>query len=139
MNVIFSNLNALRPKSTLRQPLLSHESDFSQKDPNKNRNALFKLLNQTPVTENDRAAHTTKVSALLNQNPSLISATDDWGNTPLHLAAKYGHQHSLQTLIKAGANIDAQTNEAAPPLHIAANNRQQKNLQTLINAEANKE
>ncbi|KAK5921699.1 hypothetical protein CgunFtcFv8_019042 [Champsocephalus gunnari] len=47
--------------------------------------------------------------------------TTDWlGSSPLHLAAKYGHQSTAEVLLRAGVSRDARTKVDKTPLHIAA-------------------
>lgn len=36
---------------------------------------------------------------------SAVNAKDDWGNTPLHLACKYGHYEAAEQLLEAFAPL----------------------------------
>lgn len=44
---------------------------------------------------------------------------DIYGNTPLHLAARYGNKDILEELLKAGANVAAMNDEFQTPLSVA--------------------
>ena len=49
-----------------------------------------------------------------------INARDDWGNTPLHLAAEQGAGRVVVGLVRAGAKIDDINHEGKTALHVAA-------------------
>ncbi|XP_026858412.2 ankyrin repeat and SOCS box protein 3 isoform X1 [Electrophorus electricus] len=49
-----------------------------------------------------------------------LEAVDDYGITPLFVAAQYGRHHCLEVLVNAGANVNCQANDLATPLLIAA-------------------
>ncbi|TSK14849.1 Ankyrin repeat and SOCS box protein 3 [Bagarius yarrelli] len=49
-----------------------------------------------------------------------LEAVDDYGITPLFVAAQYGHHQCLEILISAGANVNCQAKDMATPLLIAA-------------------
>lgn len=49
-----------------------------------------------------------------------LESVDDYGITPLFLAAQYGQFSCLQELIRAGANVDFQAADGATPLLIAS-------------------
>ncbi|KAJ4922378.1 hypothetical protein JOQ06_014215 [Pogonophryne albipinna] len=49
-----------------------------------------------------------------------LSLTLELGSSPLHLAAKYGHQSTAEVLLRAGVSRDARTKVDKTPLHIAA-------------------
>ncbi len=57
-----------------------------------------------------------------------IDATDKYGNTPLHFAAKLGNTKIIRELITAGANVNYMNHTYITPLEIA---EKQKNLRTL--------
>ena len=44
------------------------------------------------------------------------------GETPLHWAAKSGHEKVVEVLLKAGAKIEAKDKDGMTPLHLAATN-----------------
>jgi ankyrin repeat protein len=49
-----------------------------------------------------------------------VDVTNEYGCTPLMLAANYGHTENLRLLIKAGGNIKLQPKDGYPALHRAA-------------------
>ena len=51
---------------------------------------------------------------------SFINYQDASGATPLHTAAREGHEAVTKQLIEARCNVDLQANDGCTPLHIAA-------------------
>ncbi|KAM9462791.1 ankyrin repeat and SOCS box protein 3 [Clarias gariepinus] len=49
-----------------------------------------------------------------------LEPVDEYGITPLFVAAQYGHHHCLEILANAGANVNCQAKDMATPLLIAA-------------------
>uniref|UniRef100_A0A672NFZ4 Ankyrin repeat and SOCS box containing 3 n=1 Tax=Sinocyclocheilus grahami TaxID=75366 RepID=A0A672NFZ4_SINGR len=49
-----------------------------------------------------------------------LEAVDDYGITPLFVAAQYGHHQCLEIVANAGAIVNCQANDLATPLLIAA-------------------
>lgn len=64
------------------------------------------------------------------------SLPDTQGNTPLHLASKYGHTESLSELLKCRCNPNAQNCEGDTPLHLAVRHRKLKCMELLLTAGA---
>ena len=60
-----------------------------------------------------------KVKALLKANPDLVSSKDEYGRTPLELAAPNGHKDVLELLLANGADVNAKDNTGQAPLDIA--------------------
>lgn len=56
---------------------------------------------------------------LLQQDPALAQYTDNFGRTPLHLAAARGRINSARQLLSQGAAVDARDRGRATPLHWA--------------------
>ncbi|MEI6514101.1 MAG: ankyrin repeat domain-containing protein [bacterium] len=56
-----------------------------------------------------------KVRALIQSTPSLVYAKDDYGTTPLHIAAINGKTDIAVFLIDNGANINARQTDGSPP------------------------
>lgn len=60
------------------------------------------------------------IVSLLDVDPQLVSAAGDHNKTALHWAAEKNHAEIAQTLIEAGADIEARTSWDATPLEWAA-------------------
>src|ERR1035437_2540231 len=59
-----------------------------------------------------------KVKALLNRNPDLVfSKSGDYGETPLHVAALWGHKSVAEYLLMHRADVNAKNNYGGIPLH----------------------
>lgn len=47
------------------------------------------------------------VGVLLDRNPRLVNARNDFGDTPLHVAVRYGRIEVVHLLLQKGADVDA--------------------------------
>lgn len=75
------------------------------------------------------------VISLLSQDPTLISARDTDGSTPLHCATWKGHEGLVEVLLKHGADVNATNNNdhwGTTPLHAAAHGNQRAIAELLI-------
>ncbi|XP_065649241.1 transient receptor potential cation channel subfamily A member 1 homolog isoform X5 [Hydra vulgaris] len=63
---------------------------------------------------------------------NLLEEINKYGMTPLHIAAKEGHDNIVQTLLSLGACIDAKCHESLTPLHLAAKNGHFRIVQLLL-------
>ncbi|XP_029793204.1 ankyrin repeat and SOCS box protein 3 [Suricata suricatta] len=61
---------------------------------------------------------------------------DDFGITPLFVAAQYGKLESLRILISSGANVNCQASDQATPLFIAAQEGHTKCVELLLSSGA---
>jgi ankyrin len=59
------------------------------------------------------------VSLLLDKGANLESKTRD-GLTPLHCAARSGHENVVDMMLQRGAPISAKTKNGLAPLHMAS-------------------
>jgi len=76
--------------------------------------------NKNTMTFIAASTNATKTLELLTKKtPEQINAKNKNGDTPLHEAARYGSEKTLQILLKAGAAKDAKNNEGKMPLDIA--------------------
>jgi ankyrin repeat protein len=73
-----------------------------------------------PIHDAAKDGDLEKAQKLLKDNPALISSKDDFGWTPLHLAATYGHKPAAQLLLDNKADINAKDINGDTPLHLAA-------------------
>ncbi|XP_038607034.1 ankyrin repeat and SOCS box protein 3 isoform X1 [Tachyglossus aculeatus] len=61
-----------------------------------------------------------------------VECQDDFGITPLFVAAQYGKLESLSLLIEYGANVNCQASDKATPLFIASQEGLQKCVEVLL-------
>jgi len=59
------------------------------------------------------------VALLIGKGANLESRTRD-GLTPLHCAARSGHENVVQMMLQHGAPISAKTKNGLAPLHMAS-------------------
>ncbi len=59
-----------------------------------------------------------KAKMLLESNPYLIHSTDDYGCTPLHIAARFSTPEMVTYLLKKGADPNATAYNRFTPLHL---------------------
>jgi ankyrin repeat protein len=60
-----------------------------------------------------------QVQALLADDSELVHATDEYGGTPLHNAANFGHDEVVTSLLEAGADPNKKDDDLRTPLHYA--------------------
>jgi len=92
-------------------------------------NPLKEILKAAKSGDADR------VKTLIKQDPSVMSAKDTDGSTPLHCACWKGHDAVVAILLEAGADVNAEnSNEhwGTTPLHAAAHANQKKIAELLI-------
>jgi hypothetical protein len=80
------------------------------------------VLSIAPASEIHDAARGGDVKALkrfLAEDPSLVHATTEVGNTPLHVAVICGEAGAARLLLERGAALDATNNVGWTPLHSA--------------------
>lgn len=70
----------------------------------------------------------------LAQNPMLVNEVDQFGQTPLHIAAFEGHLELAEMLVEHGASLSLQDKNGWTPLHSAASNRHLTIVERLIEA-----
>lgn len=60
-----------------------------------------------------------KIKALFKNTPTIIEATDEKGQTPLHIAVRNHRTAAAQTLLALHANVNARSSSGQTPLHVA--------------------
>ena len=75
-----------------------------------------------PLIEAAKSADGAAVRALLEQEPGSVTATEPDGTTALHYAVHRGDLDTVETLLAAGARVDAVTRYGVRPLALAAEN-----------------
>ncbi|MFZ1084015.1 MAG: ankyrin repeat domain-containing protein [Terracidiphilus sp.] len=74
-----------------------------------------------PIHDAARAGDLAKVKALVKADPSLVSSKDDqYGQTPLHIAAFNDHKDVAEFLLASKADVNAKAKNGSTPLHLAA-------------------
>jgi ankyrin repeat protein len=61
-----------------------------------------------------------KVKILLENNPGLLTLTDDSGNTPLHLAVRQKQTETVSYLLGLGAEVNCLNTSKQTPLHVSS-------------------
>lgn len=77
------------------------------------------------------------VKKLIKDTPEAIDQTDEFGNTPVHIAAEEGYTAILSELIKNKAKIDLKNDFAVTPLHNACLNKNFGAIKLLVKNGAN--
>ncbi|XP_035421313.1 ankyrin repeat and SOCS box protein 3 [Cygnus atratus] len=74
----------------------------------------------------------TEIIKILLEKGASIECKDDFGITPLFVAAQYGKLESLRVLVSHGADINCQAKDRATPLLIAAQEGHAKCVELLL-------
>ena len=88
--------------------------------------AILFLLNPAhrlcaaPIHDACASGNVPQIKALLKNDPSLVFIKDNYGATPLHLAAINGHKDVVELLLASRADANAKNNKGWTPLHAAA-------------------
>ncbi|KAF3317028.1 hypothetical protein TWF173_001034 [Orbilia oligospora] len=75
---------------------------------------------------------TRAVGVLLAERRLNLEAKENYGQTPLSLAAAGGHKDVVELLIKGGANLEAKDRYNETPLYVAISNRRETVTKLLI-------
>ena len=95
---------------------------------------------QKEILKAAKSGDAERVKQMVGVDPSLMSARDSDGSTPLHCACWKGHEAVVATLLEAGADVNAENaNEhwGTTPLHAAAHANQKRIAELLIAHGAN--
>ncbi|CAB1111897.1 unnamed protein product [Ectocarpus sp. CCAP 1310/34] len=84
--------------------------------------------------------HADVISAIVERQPDVLDSTsDDTGFSALHHAANHDAVHSIDALVKAGANLENRDAEGCTPLRVAAGCASEAALLALLRHGADKE
>jgi len=78
-----------------------------------------------------------KLKMILEIDPQLVHARNNYGNTPLHYAAFCGRINTAEYLLARGANVNAVNKKGKEPLHCATYGRKIKSVVFLLSQGAN--
>lgn len=74
-----------------------------------------------PIHDAARAGDLAKVQSLIKADPNLVASKDDqYGQTPLHIAAFNDHKDVVEFLLANKADVNAKAKNGSTPLHLAA-------------------
>ena len=73
-----------------------------------------------------------KVKALIKNNPDLVFSKDDFGHTPLYLAAASGRKNVVELLLANKADVNVTNNNGETPLRKAVVKGGNYDLQELL-------
>lgn len=72
------------------------------------------------------------MQTLLEKSPLRIQSKDEFGWTPLHFTARYGHETVSKLLLENGANIESSDRSGSTPLCVAAARGQETVVNLLL-------
>jgi len=73
-----------------------------------------------PIHDAARTGDLAKVKLLVNQHPDLVSSKEEqYGQTPLHMAAFNDHKDVAEFLLANKADVNAKAKNGSTPLHLA--------------------
>ncbi len=96
----------------------------------------FETLLMKAYFNDNQGGDLEKAKALLNANPSLVSATDSTGSTPLHLVVARGYKDLVELLLAGKADVNAKDASGDTPLHLAAKSGQRNVAEMLLAGKA---
>ena len=82
------------------------------------------LNGHTPLTIASENGLTDTVNMLINNGAKAYNKCDNSGFAPLHYACQLGNPDMVQTLIKAGANVNVMSGDKLMPIHLAISTAQ---------------
>ena len=109
--------------------LLELGSDAKTKEP-LGHGLLYRATNSTVAASCDEGKEV--VEQLIQFGAEVNLHSGPCKTTPLHMAARRGHIHFVDVLLKAGAHIDAKDSKGHTPLRRAANCRQEEMVKYLL-------
>jgi ankyrin repeat protein len=79
-----------------------------------------------------------QIKAIIAEIPDSVHTPNRQGEMPLHQAAKFGNRETIETLIAAGAQVNARSRQGDTPLHLAAWASNDEGMKALMRAGADK-
>lgn len=117
-----------------RRPVISKPNPESVHDIQKEIKGWFinKSIGETALHRAARLGYTDCVAYCLETLTMEVSASDNAGYTPLHVAAARGHLHIARLLLQYGANVSAAARGGIRPLHEACENEHVEVIRLLL-------
>jgi len=102
--------------------LIATKCDVHQLEPTSNRSALHKAAFW---------GHNNMVAYLIKECKLDLNVRDNYGDTPLHDAAKFGHETIVRLLLEGGADRSVKNKEGKDPLAVALEHEKAKVVELL--------
>ncbi|XP_062515940.1 uncharacterized protein LOC134191347 isoform X2 [Corticium candelabrum] len=114
-----------------KSPTKSFEEKLQESKQEEEDVILRDLQRGSTIHQAARDGNLARLEALLDHNSTLISSTDEHGQSLLHLAAASGHVDCVKLLVARGGKLDDFTPTGYYPIHLAAMNGHVHCLQLL--------
>ena len=129
-----------KKKEELKEELEKVKSDFTPGKKEAAKNATNTHILIVQLRDALRSHNLETIQQIIESNPNLSNALlNELHETPLHIAASYGHKRIVNLLLAHNADPNAQNRYGITPLHVAARNGHGEIIELLLqhNADPN--